>query len=84
MKKTLETLGLAVLLVAMLFAITKLSIRALDNQWEARKKADLEYRIEYGAEISPEYLETIRKCMPDGFKFEDWGHPEFDEGSNND
>lgn len=84
MKKTLETFGLAILLVVMIFAITKLGIRALDSQWEARTKADLEYRIEYGADVSPEYLESIRKQMPEDFKFEDWGHPEFDEGSNND
>lgn len=75
MKKVLGYIAIALLAVPFTFAAVKVA----DSQWEYKTRNELEYRISLGyEEVTPEYLSTIKKCMPEGFKFEDWGHPELD------
>lgn len=74
MKKVLMHAVLAILVIPFTYA----AVKAADKQWEYKTRQNLEYMIEHNVNIMPEQLDAIKKCMPEGFKFEDWGHPEFD------
>jgi len=71
MKKTLKTLGLAVAVVAGIFAFTGATIYAIDAQGTANLKKDLQYRMEYEPEsITEDYIKVYNSMMPDSEKIE--------------
>jgi hypothetical protein len=75
MKKVLMYVAIGILAIPFTYA----AVKAADKQWEYKTRQKLEYMVNNNYEgITPELLSEIKKCMPDSFKFEEWGHPEFD------
>lgn len=78
MKQVLKTLGMAVAVVAGIFAFTGAALYALDAQGTENLKKDLRYRMEYAPEtVTDEYIERYNSMMPDSEKIE-LGHCDFE------
>lgn len=78
MKQVLKTLGMAVAVVAGIFAFTGAALYALDAQGTENLKKDLQYRMEYAPEtVTDEYIERYNSMMPDSEKIE-LGHCDFE------
>lgn len=83
MKKFITTILEAAVIVAMIFGLTAAAFDAWDKEYEGslKKEFDLRYehRFEEGIDLlNPTYLDSVKAQMPKEFRFEDWGHPEFD------
>lgn len=84
MKKFITTILKAVVIDAMIFGFALAMVNAWDNEYEYRLKKEFNYHYEHRFDeemdyFNPDHLKEIRKLMPEGFRFEDWGYPEFDE-----
>lgn len=84
MKNIIKTIAKSALLVAISFGFALAMFNAWDNECEYRLKKEFDYRYEHRFDeemdyFSPDHLKEIRKLMPEGFRFEDWSYPEFDE-----